>query len=64
VKTTEQNYLRWMDPNAKDGYEARADAGVVPGAEFPRNRHKTGTSAPVSDIAFVEGASEAFETAG
>lgn len=64
VKTTEQNYLRWMDPNAKDRYEARVDTGVVPAPVSGQDRHKTGTSAAVSRDAGPEGAEEVFDFAG
>lgn len=64
VKTTEQNYLRWMDPNAKDRYEARADAGMVPAAVSEANSHKTATSVTVYPAALAEWTSEGVEIAG
>lgn len=42
VKTTEQFYLKWMDPAARDRYEARLSG---PRLVYDADRHLTGTTA-------------------
>lgn len=49
VKTTEQFYLKWMDPDARDRYEARKLGSFGPSLVWDAERHQSGTTA-VSEV--------------
>ncbi|CAB5220192.1 XerC Integrase [uncultured Caudovirales phage] len=53
VKTTEQFYLKWMDPTARDRYEARLRGASGPTLVWDAKRHQSGTTA-VSQVPLSE----------